>query len=380
MRARSAVLAAVVGAVALGTVLYAAVQQQLLPGWMPADWASASPQQDRIRVAYSANIGHAIPIVGIREGVFADRLPDLHIETRIFDSGPPVIESLFAGHVDIAYVGPGPAITGHINSEDGDLKILAGAASGGASFVAHPDAVGTVAGIDSDSDFDFDGARIAAPQIGNTQDVSLRHRLSELGLATAERGGSVVVYNVPNPDIYTLFAKGDVDGAWVAEPWATILVHDLDGVRLFHEEDVWPDGRFASVLLVAGAGYVAQNPGTVGRWLDAHEAVADRINADRDGAASTFNAFLAGYLGRGLDPAVVEDSLSAIEITTDPVRGSVLTFAERAAGLGYLGRGGQDRDLSGLFHDYDFDGAAAAAMPPGGPGAAPGGDDDGGGA
>ena len=99
-----------------------------------------------------------------------------------------------------------------------------------AQFYCHPNSEITSAS-------DFAGKKIAAPQIGNTQDVSLRNYLSENGLQPKERGGSVTVYNIPNPDIYTLFVKGEVDGAWVAEPWATILETELDGKRLFYEED-----------------------------------------------------------------------------------------------------------------------------------------------
>ena len=298
-------------------------------------------QGERIRVAYFPNVGHAIPIVGMERGIFADHLNDTVIETRVFDSGPQAIESIFADSIDLAYVGPGPAINGYLNSENGNLRILAGAASGGASLVVHPDSAGGA--------FDFGGKRIAAPQIGNTQDVSLRHHLSELGLAPTERGGTVTIHNIPNPDIHTLFVKGDLDAAWVAEPWATILEQELGGTRLFYEEDLWPGGRFASVLLVANTDYVEQNPETVRRWLQAHNLTAQQINADKGAAGTTLNGFLAGLLGRGLDERVARTSLSNIEITPDPLEGSVHTFAKRADDLGYLGRGGYD--LSGIFYN-----------------------------
>jgi len=97
----------------------------------------------------------------------------------------------------------------------------------------------------------FDGKRIASPQISNSQDVSLRHYLASNGLKPIEKGGTVFVLNISNPDIYTLFAKGEIDGAWIPEPWATMLVQDLDGVRLFNEEKLWPNEQFASVLLIA---------------------------------------------------------------------------------------------------------------------------------
>ena len=205
--------------------------------------------ENKLRIAYFPNIGHAVPIVGVEQGFFEQDIGNqTKIESRIFDSGPQVIESLFANSIDVAYVGPGPAINGFLNSNNNNVRILAGAASGGSSFVVHPDS-------EIKSIPDFDGKKIAAPQIGNTQDISLRHHLSEHQLKTADKGGSVVVYNISNPDIYTLFVKGDIDGAWVAEPWATIFELELDGNRLFNEEDLWPEKKFASVLLIVNSEY-----------------------------------------------------------------------------------------------------------------------------
>ena len=184
---------------------------------------SQDPYENKIRVAYFPNVGHAVPIVGIENGIFSSALGNKTlIETKLFDSGPQVVESLFSNSIDIAYVGPGPAINAFLKSQDNNIKILSGSASGGASFVVHPQS--SIKSVD-----DFPGKRIAAPQIGNTQDVSLRHFLHSNGLESAEKGGSVIVYNISNPDIYTLFTKGDIDGAWVPEPWATILVNELDG-------------------------------------------------------------------------------------------------------------------------------------------------------
>src|SRR3989338_9042537 len=132
--------------------------------------SNETTHENKIRVAYFLNINHAVPIIGMEKGT----------------------------------------------SEDHNVKILSGAASGGASFIVHPNSkINSVA--------DFAGKRIAAPQIGNTQDISLRSYLSENGLKPSEKGGSVIVLNISNPDIYTLFAKGDIDAAWVPEPTATIL-------------------------------------------------------------------------------------------------------------------------------------------------------------
>jgi NitT/TauT family transport system substrate-binding protein len=301
--------------------------------------------ENNLRIAYFPNIGHVIPIVGMEQGFFAEKISnDTKITTRIFDSGPQVIESLFANSIDIAYVGPGPAITGFLNSENNNIQILSGAASGGASFIVHPNSK-----INSASD--FAGKKIAAPQIGNTQDISLRHYLSENNLKPAEKGGSVIVYNIANPDIYTLFVKGDIDGAWVAEPWATILETDLGGNRLFFEEDLWPNKQFASVLLIANIDYVKKNPEIISNFLISHHETVDWINDNPVETRNIFNSFLKSHLGQSLSDNIVDISLSNLEITSDPVMNSVYSFAEKANVLGYLGRNGYD--LSEIFYTID---------------------------
>jgi len=301
--------------------------------------------ENNLRIAYFPNIGHAIPIVGMEMGFFSEKInPNVEIQSRIFDSGPQVIESLFANSVDIAYVGPGPAINGFLNSENNNVRILSGAASGGASFIVHPNSEINFAS-------DFAGKKIAAPQIGNTQDVSLRNYLSENNLKTAEKGGSVIVYNIANPDIYTLFVKGDIDGAWVAEPWATILETELGGHRLFVEDDLWPDKQFASVLLIANIDYVEKNPEIISNFLLSHHETVKWINDNPVETRNIFNSFLKSHLGQSLSDDIVDISLSHIEITSDPIPDSVYSFAEQANILGYLGRNGYD--LSEIFYTID---------------------------
>lgn len=292
--------------------------------------------EGKIRVAFFPNIGHAIPIIGTEQGFFlGDPV------TRVFDSGPQAVESLFAKSIDMAYVGPGPAVNGFLKS-DSDVIILAGAASGGSSFVVHPDS-----GIKQASD--LHNKVIAAPQIANTQDVSMRTWLAANDLTTAERGGSVLTLNVANPEIYTLFTKGDIDAAWLPEPWATMLVKEQDGKRLFFEEDLWPENKFASVLLVARADFVAENPELVKQWLADHEKIVQWINENPDDAKIIFNDFMEREFRTIFSEGVVDESFQNILITSDPIPESIETFAARADSLGYLGREGYS--LDGIFYD-----------------------------
>jgi len=302
--------------------------------------------QDKLRVAFFPSIGHAVPIVGLENGIFQEEIGEqIKIETKIFDSGPQVIESIFAGSIDIAYVGPGPIINGFLKSDGNDIKILSGAASGGASFIVQPNS-----GLDSIEN--FNGKRIASPQISNSQDVSLRYYLESNGLKPVEKGGTVFVLNISNPDIYTLFAKGDIDGAWVSEPWATLLVEELDGVRLFNEEKLWPDEQFASVLLIARTNYLENNPEIIQNWVESHKETVSWINSNPDKSKIIFSNFLKNYMGKSLPSKIIDESFSNLEITSDPIKNSVFTFAERADSLGYLGRTGYN--LDGIFYQPDL--------------------------
>lgn len=304
-------------------------------------------QENTVRVSFFPNIGHSIAIVGMERGTFSEKLGNqTTIKTRLFDSGPQVIESMFANEIDIAYVGPGPAINGFLKSDGKALKILAGAASGGVSLVVHPNS-----GIKSSAD--FSGKRIAAPQIGNTQDVSLRSFLYQNNLKPAEKGGTVYVINVVNPDIFTLFSKGELDAAWVPEPWATRLVQQLDGIRLFQEKELWSDQEFSSTVLIVRSDFLEKHPDIVQKWVDAHVQTSDWINEHPDETETIFNDFLKKNTGKTLQPKLLHEAFSHLQITYDPIESSIYTFAERANSLGYLGRDGYS--LEGIFYTGPLD-------------------------
>jgi NitT/TauT family transport system substrate-binding protein len=298
---------------------------------------SSGNSEQKIRVVFFANVSHMVPIVGLENGEFERRFGATPIETKIVDSGPQVIEAIFANSADIGYLGPAPFVTGYVKSGGEELKVLSGAANNGASFVVQNDSTITSAS-------DLAGKKIAAPSIGNTQDVSLRYYLSQNNLKPAEKGGSVVVYNIANSEIYTLFAKGDIDAAWVPEPTATILVEELGGRRLFNEEDIWPGKQFSSVILVGRTDFIEKHPDWIQKWLSAHKDTIDWINQNPDRAESVFIDFYKKHTGKQLDQSIVHKSFSNLVITNDPNQESIRIFAERANDLGYLGRKGYDLD------------------------------------
>src|SRR6185503_12767801 len=161
---------------------------------------SNSSTPAKVRLAFFPNVTHGVALVGTANGVFAKSLGGSTIEELTFNAGPAEIEALFGGQVDIGYIGPGPAINGFLKSKGKALRIIAGASSGGAGLVVRADSgITDIKGLS--------GKRVASPQTGGTQDISLRHAMQQAGLESTDRGGNVNVLPTANPDTLTLFKK-----------------------------------------------------------------------------------------------------------------------------------------------------------------------------
>src|SRR5687767_3327218 len=147
--------------------------------------AAAQSPPITIRAAHFPNITHAQAVIAHANGAYQKVLgTSAKIDWKIFNAGPSVIEAIFANQLDIAYVGPNPAISGYVRSQGKALRIVAGSMSGGASLIVRADA-----GIRAPQD--FRGKRVATPQLGNTQDVALRAWLLSKGMQPKEKGREV---------------------------------------------------------------------------------------------------------------------------------------------------------------------------------------------
>ncbi len=207
-----------------------------------------------VRVGAFPNITHPQAMVGKNTAWFEKAMgPQVRIEWKSFNAGPSAIEALFAGAIDMTYIGPNPAISGYVRSNGEALRIVAGATSGGAALVVRSDS-----GIQKPED--FHGRKIASPQMGNTQDVALRAWLKANGMKTTDKGGDVQVIPLANPDQLTLFIKKELDGAWAPEPWATRLIQLGNGRLFLDERKLWPNGEFITAHLIVRTQFLKQHP------------------------------------------------------------------------------------------------------------------------
>jgi NitT/TauT family transport system substrate-binding protein len=294
-----------------------------------------------LRVGYFPNITHAQALVGRANGQFEKTLgAGVQVEWKAFNAGPSAIEALFANAIDLTYVGPNPTVAGYFRSQGEAVRVIAGAASGGASLVVRKDA-----GIRNASD--FHGKKVATPQLGNTQDVALRSWMRANGLKAREKGGDVQVIPISNPDQLTLFLKGQLDAAWAPEPWAARLVHEGGGRIFLDERDLWPEHQFVITNLIVNPKFLKDHPDVVKGFLRTHVELTEWIDKNPAQAKQIMNQQLQKETGKPLPQEVLDDAFSRMQVTYDPIRSSLLKSTQQAFDEGFLGR--TKPDLSGLY-------------------------------
>jgi NitT/TauT family transport system substrate-binding protein len=282
-----------------------------------------------LRLGFLANITHEPALVGIAKGYLTRDLgKNVELKTTVFSSGTEETTAILAGQLDAAYVGPNPAINAWQKSNSTAIRVISGAASGGASLVVKK-------GISSAAQ--LKGKSLATPSLGNTQDVALRYWLKQHGLNTTPTGaGDVAIKPIkPNSAAVLEFASGQIDGGWEPEPYATQMVLD-GGTRLVNEASLWPGGKFVTTNLVVTQSFLKAHPSAVNGLLKAQIEANSYINANGSAAATAANNELQKLLGKGLKPDVLAAALRYITFTNDPIASSLQTDAQHAAAVGLL--------------------------------------------
>lgn len=295
-----------------------------------------------MRLGYFPNITHAQALVGVSNKIFQKHLGEVLLETKVFNAGPSAIEALFAGALDVVYVGPNPAINAYVKSK-GAFKIISGSCLGGASLVVRKDS-----GINDVGD--FNGKKIATPQMGNTQDIAARIWLRKNRLKLADKGGTVQLLPIANSDQLTLFLKKELDAAWTVAPWTHRLIQEANGKIFMKEENLWKEltgGQYATVVLLASESFLKAHPEIIKKLLEAHMETTDFLKFHPKEAKELVNQELKRLTGKSLKPQVFEDSFKEIEFTLEPAKASIFKQAQWSFQEGFLGK--EEPELSNLF-------------------------------
>ncbi len=291
--------------------------------------ASADARASQLRLGYFANVTHASAVYGVGTGSFQQALGSTELKTAVFTSGPAAIEAMRGGALDATFIGPNPAINGFTQTDGKLLRIVAGTTSGGAALVVSPE----VSSVEQ-----LAGKKIATPKLGNTQDVAAKTFF-------AERGVDVDLVNQENAQTLDLLQSGDIDGAWVPEPWASRLVLDGGAKVLVDEASLWPAGDFVTTQLVVRQKFLRQYPGTVQDLLKALLAATETVATKSEAVLAAVNGQIEKETGKALTTEVLVAAFANLRPTVDPVADSLARGARNAQATGLLG----EVDLRGIY-------------------------------
>jgi NitT/TauT family transport system substrate-binding protein len=293
--------------------------------------AGAVPKQGggTLRLGYFPNVTHATALVGVEGGLFKEKLGNnVELDTSTFNAGPQVVEAVISGALDASYIGPNPAINAYAQSGGEAIRIVSGATSGGAFLVVNPDIKGAKG---------LKGKKIASPQLGNTQDVALRTWLKKKGLKTdTAGGGDVSIVPQENAQTLDLFKQGQIDGAWVPEPWATRLKDEGGGRVLVDERTLWPNGRYVTTHLIVRKEFLDDHPDVVKKLLEGHVAANKLIRDDTPRAEQLVAQGIDKATGKPIPPELVTASFKNLVFTNDPIAASLRKSAKDAEAVGLL--------------------------------------------
>jgi NitT/TauT family transport system substrate-binding protein len=282
-----------------------------------------------LRLGFQENITHATALVGVKKGFFTKNLGNgVTLKLVPFSTGTEEATALLAGQLDAAYVGPNPTIKAWQESNGSLIRVISGAASGGAGLVVKKNITSAA---------QLKGQKLATPSLGNTQDVALRYWLKQHGLtATQTGGGDVHITPVtPNSAAVLEFASGQIAGGWEPAPYDAEMVAD-GGHMLVNEATLWPGGQFVTTNLVVTQKFLAAHPTVVSDLLKGQIEANSYISSDKSAAEAAANAELASLTGKALSSSVLSAAFAQVTFTNDPITSSLLTDAQHAQTVGLL--------------------------------------------
>jgi NitT/TauT family transport system substrate-binding protein len=281
-----------------------------------------------VKLGYFPNLTHASAIVGKEKGFVADALAEEGASVKYldFNSGSDTIDSLLGGSLDATYIGPSPAITAFAQSQGG-VSIISGATSGGASLMVNPSIT---------SAQDLDGTTIATPGLANTQDVALKYWLNEEDFEVSPDGqGDVTVVNQDNSLTVQTYAQGEIDGAWVPEPYAAIL-ETKGAVKLLDEAELWPQGKFVTTHLLVSNDFLDEHPTLVEDLLQGQIASNSWIAENNDEAKQLVADTIFEVTQTEIPAAALDPAWEQLTFTNDPIADSLIKDASDAVDVGLL--------------------------------------------
>jgi NitT/TauT family transport system substrate-binding protein len=269
-----------------------------------------------VRVGYVPVIG-AAPLFVLNGAGWA-REAGLDLALTKFESGPPAIQALASGTLDVLFVGIAPIAVAR--SKGLGVKVVAASGIGGSGFAVQPDLAHSFEASAGDPKAAFAtfraktgrAAKIGALPPGGTPTVALLHWLKRADV----RREDYQIVSMGIEAVQQAMLVGAVDGGTVLEPSLTLVQGRKPGIKtIAYATQMFPD--LPGVVVSATDAFSGANPDAVVTLVRLAIRARDLILADPKAAAGFVQPVLAGGL---VEAGVFEAALKSpgISFVVDP--------------------------------------------------------------
>ncbi|WP_462413527.1 ABC transporter substrate-binding protein [Neobacillus sp. Marseille-QA0830] len=293
-----------------------------------ASSGKADQEGKKVVIGYFPNIDHAPAMIAREKGYYEKELGDgVKVEYKTFPDGGAFMTALKTGDIDAGLVGPGPVMNNFTNGAD--VKIIAGASSGGTAIVASKKS-----GVDSVED--FNGKTFITPGVGCTHDVQMETFLQDYGISSARIGGTLK-HVTGNPAQYaSMFESGKVDIAAVPEPWASQLVKEAGAKIIVDSSKISYGETLPNTILVSSGKKIKADKDVIAKIVKAQEEAIDFIEKNPEEAKTITLNSIKDITKQELDKGVMDQAWNNIRFTEDVNKKVIQQFADSSVDLKFL--------------------------------------------
>lgn len=293
-----------------------------------SDSASSGKEEKKVVIGYFPNIDHAPAMIARDKGYYEKELGDgVKVEYKTFPDGGAFMTALKTGEIDAGLVGPGPVMNNFTNGAD--VKIIAGASSGGTAIVASKNS-----GVNSVED--FNGKTFITPGVGCTHDVQMETFLQDFGISSARIGGTLK-HVTGNPAQYaSMFESGKVQIAAVPEPWASQLVKEAGAKIIVDSSKISYGETLPNTILVSSGKKIKADKSVIEKIVKAQNDAIAFIEQNPEEAKEITIKSIKDITKQELDKDVIDSAWKNIRFTAEVNQEVIQEFANSSVELKFL--------------------------------------------
>jgi len=248
------------------------------PATTPGTTTTSAPIKE-LRIGYQPSTHQMAAITALEKGWFKEDLAPLgvvNISDKVFPSGPPEMQAMMAGELDVAYVGAAPVLTALATGLD--ARIVAGVNTQGSDLVVRND-------LDYKNPQSLKGLTIATFPVGSIQDTVLRDWLKNNNLTPDK---DVFIKGMSPGDAVTAITAGKVDGVFLPTPSPSTVVNQGKGKVVVQSGEMYPN-HTCCVLVVSGK-LIREHPEIVRQIIKTNDKAVLWNEQNPDEAATIYTA------------------------------------------------------------------------------------------